>query len=518
MKKIIALFIFLATTAGLYAQSADDAFSFSQERYEGTARTMSMGNAFTALGGDLGALGINPASSGVFRCSQFTVTPTLTTTRSNVNYLGQTNNTVGTGLNMSNLGLVLTFETGNYNGLLNYNFGIVYNKKNNFRSKMSAAGSTDNSSMLSALADQLGVVYNGVGITKESLDPSANPYTNYSADLWPNILAWNAYALAPLYFNPEETDYMYIASTENFDEGSQEIRIGGLLNQQFNRKTYGGVSEVTLNFGGNVNDFLYFGVNLNLNTLNQTTEEYYEEKAQNSNNFQDGFVSMDNSYWLHTSGTGASFKFGVILTPVAGLRIGATLTTPTWYKLTDEWDWTMNTAFNNGNTYTKYSPTGTFSYKLTTPMRWSLGLAYTFSDRALISADYENVNYASMRYKNENGSTGNFSTQNLEIKNDFHNASVLRLGTEVRVNRLISLRAGFQNYWSAAVGIPTLRVYSAGIGFNIGERASIDLAYNRTSTSANKFWLYENYDNVLAPTGINRSGMSQVACTFGLKF
>lgn len=518
MKKIIALFLFLATTAGLYAQTADEAFAFSQERYEGTARTMSMGNAFTALGGDLGALGINPAASGVFRCSQFTITPTLTTTRSNVNYLGQTLNTKGTGLNVSNLGVVLTFDTGNYNGLLNYNFGFVYNKKNNFRSKMEAAGSTDNSSMLSSLADQLGEVSNGVGITMESLEKSANPYTNYSADLWPNILAWNAYALAPLYLNPEETDYIYIASTENFDEGSNEIRIGGLLNQRFNRKTYGGVDEVALNFGGNVNDFLYFGVNLNLHTLNQTTEEYYEEKAQNSDNFQDGFVSMDNSYWLHTSGTGVNFKFGVILTPAAGLRIGATLTTPTWYKLTDEWDYTMNTAFNNGKSYTEYSPTGTFSYKLTTPWRWSLGLAYTFWDRALISADYENVNYASMRYKNDNGSTGNFSVQNSEIKNEFHNASVLRLGTEVRVNRLISLRAGYQNYWSAAVGIPTLRVYSAGIGFNIGDRASIDLAWNRTSSQNDRFQLYDSYGTVSAPTGTNLNGKSQVACTFGLKF
>ncbi len=178
----------------------------------------------------------------------------------------------------------------------------------------------------------------------------------------------------------------------------------------------------------------------------------------------------------------------------------------------------MNTAFNNGKSYTEYSPTGTFSYKLTTPWRWSLGLAYTFWDRALISADYENVNYASMRYKNDNGSTGNFSVQNSEIKNEFHNASILRLGTEVRVNRLISLRAGYQNYWSAAVGIPTLRVYSAGIGFNIGDRASIDLAWNRTSSQNDRFQLYDSYGTVSAPTGTNLNGKSQVACTFGLKF
>ena len=87
MKKIITLFLSLTIAAGLFAQTADDALTIAQTFEEGTARTMAMGNAFTALGGDLGAIGINPASSGVFRCSQITFTPSLTTNRSTANYL-----------------------------------------------------------------------------------------------------------------------------------------------------------------------------------------------------------------------------------------------------------------------------------------------------------------------------------------------------------------------------------------------------------------------------------------------
>ena len=170
MKKIITLFLSLTLAASLFAQTADDALNLAQEYYEGTARSMALGNAFTALGGDLGGLAINPASSGVFRCSQISFTPGLTTSRSNVSYLGNGTTTRNTALTVSNLGTVLTFDTGNYSGLLNFNFGFVYNKKNNFRSAMRAYGTTDNSSMLSSIAAGL------EGISDSILDQSDYKY------------------------------------------------------------------------------------------------------------------------------------------------------------------------------------------------------------------------------------------------------------------------------------------------------------------------------------------------------
>ena len=373
MKKIFTLFLALTMAAGLFAQTADDALNIAQEYAEGTARSLAMGNAFTALGGDLGAIGINPASSGVFRSSQISFSPSLTINRSNVSYLGNTSPAKNTGMTISNFGTVLTFDTGNYTGLLNYNFGIVYNKKNSFRSAMRASGTTDNSSMLSSFAAGLeGIFWEDIDLEKTS-----NPYSSsYAA--WPAILAWNTYVLAPLSTlggKYSDVDDSYLASTENYDETTDELRIGGPLDQAFRRKTRGSNEEYSFNFGGNVSDIFYFGLNLNCLAVDQTTEEYYEEVARNSGDFQDGFLSMDNSFWIRTRGSGINLKFGAILTPFGGLRLGATFTTPTWYNLTDEWDYTMNTAFNNGHTYTEYSPTGTYSYKLTAPMRWSVGAA-----------------------------------------------------------------------------------------------------------------------------------------------
>ena len=527
MKKITTLFLLLATAAGLYAQTADDAFTLAQERYEGTARSMAMGNAFTALGGDLGGLGINPAASGVYRHSQFTFTPTLTTSRSAGDYLGNRQNTRNTSLNVANLGFVLSFDTGNYDGLMNYNFGFVYNKKNNFRSKTVAYGTTDKSSMLASYASRLNLFDIDKGwftdIDKQSLEAS-NAYSTYSDFFWPSILAWKAYGLAPYYTDSQESNYIYIASTEN-DNGGR-LQTGGLLNQRFNRRTFGSVEEFSFNFGGNYGDFLYFGVNLNLHTVNRTIEEYYEEAAQNPSVFQDGFKSMDNSYWQRTTGAGANFKFGVILTPVAGLRLGATFTTPTWYSLTDQWDYTMNMAFNNNKTYTEESPTGSYSYRLTAPLRWSVGAAYTFWDRALLSFDYERVDFSKMYYRNDRRTEGEFADVNREISKYYGASNIFRVGAEVRVGRVVSLRGGYQYYSNGYGENVPMQVYCAGIGFNLGERTAIDLAWNRTSSVTDSFQLYGDYltydrgDAVVttAPTGLNTRGLGQVACTFSFKF
>ena len=76
MKRIslIAIALLAAATFTANAQGMEDALRYSQPFYVGSARTMAMGNAFTALGGDLGAVGINPASTALYNCCEFAIT------------------------------------------------------------------------------------------------------------------------------------------------------------------------------------------------------------------------------------------------------------------------------------------------------------------------------------------------------------------------------------------------------------------------------------------------------------
>ena len=63
MKKVYVSILAAAIPAIGLAQSAVDAYTLGTNEMRGTARFMSMGGAFTALGGDLSSLNQNPAAS-----------------------------------------------------------------------------------------------------------------------------------------------------------------------------------------------------------------------------------------------------------------------------------------------------------------------------------------------------------------------------------------------------------------------------------------------------------------------
>ena len=67
MKKFLLALSILALPALMSAQNATDAYQFAQPDLKGTARFMSMGGAFGALGGDMTCLSYNPGGIGVYR-------------------------------------------------------------------------------------------------------------------------------------------------------------------------------------------------------------------------------------------------------------------------------------------------------------------------------------------------------------------------------------------------------------------------------------------------------------------
>ena len=75
MKKYIphVLIVFLYSL-GSYAQSMDDVLRYTRPELKGSARYVSMGGAFNALGGDFSAINDNPAAAAVFLNSEIGVT------------------------------------------------------------------------------------------------------------------------------------------------------------------------------------------------------------------------------------------------------------------------------------------------------------------------------------------------------------------------------------------------------------------------------------------------------------
>src|SRR5574344_1139412 len=86
---------------------------FSQTFYEGSARTSAMGNAFISLGGDVGALSINPAASGVYRYSEFSVTPSMVFAPSKTEYLNTSLSDLRSKPTLSSMGYISNLSSFN---------------------------------------------------------------------------------------------------------------------------------------------------------------------------------------------------------------------------------------------------------------------------------------------------------------------------------------------------------------------------------------------------------------------
>ena len=124
---------------------------------------MAMGKAFPALGGDLGAVTINPAGSAVAGYSQFTLTPALTISASTAQgvspfsdgslpYFEREMRSSMTRFSTPNMGLTINWDTNRSSGLKNVTFGFVVNKTASWDQDVYANGLNSTTSYMGALA------------------------------------------------------------------------------------------------------------------------------------------------------------------------------------------------------------------------------------------------------------------------------------------------------------------------------------------------------------------------------
>ena len=318
-----------------------------------------------------------------------------------------------------------------------------------------------------------------------------------------------------------------VGATENIlsENGQDIIVLGGPLTQSYLQETTGYKQDITLNFGGNISHKLYFGINFTMQTLWYDKFQKLSEKGENPNDFQTEFEEFTHTYRESTNGIGFNIKAGIIYRPVAGLRLGATISTPTWTRLRNENFETMDARVYQEHYYEE-SPLNAFQYDITSPLRWGLGVAYTFGNVALISVDYENTNYGSIRFKTDNSmhpaDVEYYNKANSAIRTNFKRVNNVRAGMEIKPIQQLSLRFGYNYYDSAEKYFDgDIHYASAGIGFTTKSNIFMDLAYRQQCN-----WLsedYELYDTQYIPglpeTLVNSKYMNwKLLFTFGCRF
>ena len=163
MKRILLTIATICLTLGAWAQDTYYAEMLSRNNYYGTARSVALGNAMTALGGDLGSVGINPAGSAVNSFGQFTITPGLLFQSTDAQWSPNGNDIYGmkettshTKFNIPNCGVNLVLYTDSRNDLKYVTVGFIVNSTNTYLNYMSANGQNDRTSFLGNLAKEAG--------------------------------------------------------------------------------------------------------------------------------------------------------------------------------------------------------------------------------------------------------------------------------------------------------------------------------------------------------------------------
>ena len=576
MRKAIFTALLSLTAAAAGAQTMYDGLTFSQNNYYGTARSIGMGNAMTAVGGDLGSIGINPAGSAVAGYSQFTITPNLTLSSMNSSYsaypVGGVDNFSNerreslTRFSMPNIGATFNWKTGSRSGLTAITYGFVVNGTNNFTGKMMAGGRNDKTSYISSMAvaaegydmDFL----NGYSINSnnERVDRGWDYPYNYPDDYahdpnkgsyapWNVIANVQAGALSNFGDSNDPAYYWrYIGATEIYEKTGEKdadgnyiynISLPGALSQAYGRNVTGSKYDALLNVGFNFGETFFLGANLGITSLNYNYDEYFKEAAENPSAFEMDFGEKGKTYFSDyrtrysytADGSGVYGKFGFLWRPVDGIRIGGAVQTPTIMEINERWRQDVNVNYTdasfNGSAKT---PEGDYSYRLRSPYRLNAGAAFTFAGMALLSADYEMTDYSTMKFMSKNGGWNDdtYGKLNDEIRNRMGVSHMVRVGAEFKPMPEIAVRAGYNftttpEYVYEGNSKTTLNdrinAFSVGLGYSSNGSFFADIAARLTMLSDEYISPYADYlEDLASPMILNKRDIYNVTATIGWRF
>ncbi|MCD6064737.1 MAG: hypothetical protein K0R82_2648 [Flavipsychrobacter sp.] len=507
--RLLSFLLALSGVTSFYiasAQDETDALRYSFLQPMGTARSMGIGGALGSVGGDFTSLSVNPAGIGVYRASEFMVTPSLKINSVNSTYQGVNTSESNTRFNFNNLGAVFTYSPrGQRYDRAKWkaaSFGIGVNRLADFNRNVFYGG-RNNTSSFSEIFVTDAVNFNVIN-NQQDLGNTATLAG----------IGWQTFLMDTI-----NGDFVPVP---NYNTG---------LNQQRSLRERGGINEIVLSFGGNYREKLMLGATLGLPAVSYNRTMVFDE-TDASNNPNNDFQSLSFTEDLRSSALGINLKLGFIYKPSDEFRVGAAIHTPTYLGFTDIQNRTItaNTeAF--GGTQTLLAgidiPEQVFEYGLTTPWRAVVSATGFLGKYGFVTADYEYVDYASSRYNFDGQFINTEQFINQLIKQRYRGASNVRLGAEARFDQVM-VRLGFGYYGNPEKNGGDDRLsLSAGLGYRF-DNWFVDLGFVNTQYEEKEQPYYlqypENYfpDNpsgvIPVPQATIKNSLNNVALALGWKF
>ena len=494
MKKNILILTALLAVGFSNAQNIQDVVRSSTDEPIGTARYLAMSGAFTALGGDLTSVGINPASSAVFLSGSGSVTLGILD-KSNDTFYGNTlARGIETDVALNQAGGVFVFNHQDENSpWKKFTIGLNFDNTNNYDNFLIANGTSNTSISNFFLSEAQGIpldllqlqgvetitdLYSFLGETEGVAAQNA-------------LLGFQGFLIDPVEDVPTNTSYVNAVNGNSFD-------------QEYTKQTSGYSGKYTLNIGAQYTDNLYFGINLNSHTIEYRERKTFQEN-NNAENATVDFVLFEEN--LISLGSGFSAQLGAIAKIKDNVRVGISYETPTWYEISEETTQFLGTVSDLADRDVRLDPgvVNVFqTHQLKTPGKLQVGAAYIFGKKGLISFDYAVKDYSNISLEILNNKTP-FQTLNSEISNNLTTAATYKLGGEYRYNNM-SFRAGTrfeESPYKDKTELDDLTGFSLGFGYNFGNY-TFDIGYSFAEQS-NSQVVYNGIANDIATERIENN-------------
>lgn len=459
IKYILSVIAIVAITKNSFAQYSQDVIRFSGGQTGSTARIKGIGNAGTAIGGDLSSVSGNPAGLGFFTKSELSITPEYNDSKVKATYLGQT---ITDSKNTGNINhaafaiynqLIKPRGADKTKGWLSVNYGAAYNRTNDFYENIHYNGLNTNNTINNYYADQA----NSFGVADGSL------------------AGW-AYG-------------QNLIDQYNVANPTYQSNAFGNTNQESFTIRSGGQSALDFSLGANYSNKLYIGLGVSFTTLRyNSSSTFYEdgnlsvlETGIPTNREYSSAFSQDQI----TRGNGFAARFGLIYKPVEAVRLGATFTSPTFYNVDDSYSEGLATNITNNGSYSDGPQTYSLNYNFRTPLKVAGGAAIFIKQLGFISGDIEYIDYSSAHISSNQDFDA--TNDNTTIKSLYQSAINVHVGAEARLSSVFLLRGGYGIQGDARkTNGSDIKTASGGLGLRFGS-VYVDATYTHVTGNQTVF-------------------------------
>jgi hypothetical protein len=473
----------LAHVGAASGQSAEDAFRLS-ERFPATGSVqLGMAGASRAGLADWTTVATNPAGLGWMKRTQ--VVGSLNSWSTNdaaIFQSGGFNNSLDTQSGHTRLGNAgYVYKAPVARGSMA--FAIGYNQMNSFRRNLFFVGDNGTNSITDffmPLPGEFQLVY------EDGDDAVPNTDDDFVTAVFSRPLSSIAFETFGI-----DLDQGLI------DQGSSvpflPAVVQGTVSQTGEVFEEGGTEEFTFGSAGEVSKDVMLGVGLNFAHGNYKFSRFFREVDVNNDNDGSGittdFESLRLNEALYSNMWGVNLRSGISAAITPALKIGLTVESPTKYSVNEDYTMTLDTFFDNGDSFTDRI-NAVNDYTLRTPWRFGGGAAYSLS-MITVSADAEYIDWSQMELRSKTRGDFSFDDVNRGIRQDYSGVVNANFGAALRLGRKVTIRGGYAvqpDPRSTEKLDRTKQFLSAGIGFQFQRVFEIDLG-----------WTNEQFDDQYQP-------------------